>query len=175
MPHPLWERLRRATDAEQVAFLYTLDDATCRLVHRRWGLQECACLPKILPCSIPSHRGDCDCLVTPDRVIYCEHQQRETPLCEWAQIYLLRRLFPGAYGEPPPPHEPSKVLLHEARVSVLEERRAAGVGLYHPADYGRRRKSWEPDPRDPLELLSYRRRDRNGRNGERYEAPLERC
>jgi hypothetical protein len=85
------------------------------------------------PCNCPvAGRVNCSC--TPD--------EPDEVLPFWAQILLLRRLWPWdpgragrCYGEPPAPEESSLVLSRELMAEVRRQRAAAGRGIWHPNDW----------------------------------------
>lgn len=56
----------------------------------------------------------------------------------WARMLSLVGDAGGAaadYDDPPPPASPAKALSRQSRVSIMEERFAAGVRLHHPGDF----------------------------------------
>lgn len=97
---------------------------------------------------------DCNC--KPDEV--CPHvalaPDHDLNLEEWAE--LLQRVFPGQFTEPPPPSAPAVALSRQARVAVLEERRARRMALWHPLD------SWRQENHVEFEVEVQAVRLRNG-------------
>lgn len=80
---------------------------------------------------------DCNCDWQPGDLPCCHvlAASHQVPVEDWATLLLLLR--PEDYTEPPPPHAPTSVLSHEARLGVYEERHAAGQAIFHPGDVAR--------------------------------------
>ena len=78
-------------------------------------------------------RGTCDCPVRPPPP--CEHvlsRDHDMAINRWAR--LLELVWPDEYVEPPRGKPAKRIIGREARVSLLTDRREAGLSLWHPAD-----------------------------------------
>ena len=111
-----------------------LHELRCRLRHLE-GL-GCACDPFCGPCA---------------HILATNHS---VPLVDWAR--MLRLCFPVDYAEPPPPSHSVNVMTRSARVAVLENRHADGVGLWHDGDLVHR-EIMEPDTVRAAPLAKNRR------------------
>ncbi len=92
---------------------------------------ECNCDPSLGPCK---------------HTLGADHHH---PVSFWAA--LLAVLFPEQYSDPPPPAAPVCVKSRKARLAVLRNRAADGVGLWHPQDLVQMPEAVEDEIRaDPL-------------------------
>jgi hypothetical protein len=143
VPAPTFLRL---SEKDQVNLLGLMPDEVLRRIEAAYAPQDCDCPIEDGLCGCDEF-PDCDCPAVP---LPCEHVLAAAGrpfLAPLALAYLLWRLHPDEYAEPPPPATPSANTNKQAQVAVYGDRadQVPRVGLRHPADWLR----LGPDGVDP--------------------------
>lgn len=122
-------------------------------------LEQIAKLPdrKLFWQLFPEFWGEegCDC---PSQCEPCPHADApfHSPLSETAQEYLIARALDLAdFLDAPEPLDPSPSAKRESKAKDLEDRAAAGFGLWHPGDQVTRKK----EPPEFMKRIAHRKRN----------------